>query len=559
MRLSLRSPALAVALCALLLFIYTGYNISPSFAQTNSRHFPETGHTIQGRFLEYWEQNGGLAQQGYPISAEMQEVSPIDGKTYTVQYFERAVFELHPEHQPPYDVLLSLLGTLEYQQKFLEGALGQVPNNSPGSVVFPETGKRLGGKFLEYWRSHGGLSQQGYPVSDEFKAISDLDGKTYTVQYFERAVFELHPENAGTPYEVLLSQLGTFRHKARYAARSLSIPVSTGGLSQTNPQGSDRYLVWTESVQLPSKPSCCRVLALDITASRAITVTETGGFRVGPVISGSRVAWAQHDDRCFGGCLPGGIYVLDLATGEQHRASDNANIQGVDISGRTVAWAVSTFADGRYSSQVFTKDLGTGRTSEVASLTGGSVSYVQISPGYIVWHEVSTSAGPDQPAGESHIWAHDRKSGTTRVVLDYRASGFRSGGALEGNYLVWATRDRINVVDLRDGTTTQVEATEPSYPTMTYNNVLWSTGPIHRSIMGMKLEDPRPTELVRMTLENPHPEAPNNQPMVGRFTIAGDWLVWDYRVLPPSGPGIAQLTAVPLAEAFSKGSQSSGP
>jgi hypothetical protein len=28
------------------------------------------------------------------------------------------------------------------------------------------------------------------------------------VQYFERARFELHPENAGTQYEVLLGQLG---------------------------------------------------------------------------------------------------------------------------------------------------------------------------------------------------------------------------------------------------------------------------------------------------------------------------------------------------------------
>src|SRR5206468_3983407 len=55
----------------------------------------------------------------------------------------------------------------------------------------------------------GGLAQQGYPLSDEFTEISPQDGKPYTVQYFERAVFEYHPENKDTPYEVLLSQLGT--------------------------------------------------------------------------------------------------------------------------------------------------------------------------------------------------------------------------------------------------------------------------------------------------------------------------------------------------------------
>ncbi|HYP19541.1 MAG TPA: hypothetical protein VEY08_05650, partial [Chloroflexia bacterium] len=69
--------------------------------------------------------NGGLPQQGFPISEEMQERSDLDGKTYTVQYFERAVFELHPEEKPPYDVLLSLLGTFEYQRKYPNGAPGQ--------------------------------------------------------------------------------------------------------------------------------------------------------------------------------------------------------------------------------------------------------------------------------------------------------------------------------------------------------------------------------------------------------------------------------------------------
>jgi hypothetical protein len=45
-------------------------------------------------------------------------VSQTDGKPYTVQYFERAVFEKHPENPPPYNVLLSLLGTFTYQKKY---------------------------------------------------------------------------------------------------------------------------------------------------------------------------------------------------------------------------------------------------------------------------------------------------------------------------------------------------------------------------------------------------------------------------------------------------------
>jgi hypothetical protein len=185
-----------------------------SYAQGASQLFPETGKTVKGRFLVYWLANGGLPQQGYPISEEIQERSATDGKTYTMQYFERAVFEAHPENKVPNDVLLSLLGNFQYAQKYPDGAPNQV-ESSDNATYFDETGKSLGGKFREYWVGHGGLRQQGYPISDEFEETSALDGETYTVQYFERAVFEWHPENAA-PYDVLLSQLGTFQYRERH-------------------------------------------------------------------------------------------------------------------------------------------------------------------------------------------------------------------------------------------------------------------------------------------------------------------------------------------------------
>jgi plastocyanin len=188
-----------------------------------SQTFAETGKAVRGSFLNYWQQHGGLAQQGFPISMEMQERSDTDGKMYTVQYFERAVFELHPENQPPYDVLLSLLGNFYYKQKYPNGAPGQQANTSPGSVMFKETGKHLGGVFLQYWNAHGGLAQQGFPISEEFTEKSDLNGKTYKVQYFERAVFEYHPENK-PPYDVLLSQLGKFRYDKVSGAGRTTLP-----------------------------------------------------------------------------------------------------------------------------------------------------------------------------------------------------------------------------------------------------------------------------------------------------------------------------------------------
>jgi plastocyanin len=192
--------------------------------------FNETGKTIRGLFRRYWDERGGLAQQGFPISEEMQEKSDTDGKYYTVQYFERAVFEHHPENAAPNDVLLSLLGVFRYGEKYPDGAPGQKASTQ-NAFRFPETGKTLGGKFREYWNAHGGLAQQGYPISDEFREKSDLDGKTYLVQYFERAVFEYHPEN-DPPYDVLLSQLGKFRYdRTVTASKPDANGIQTTGIS----------------------------------------------------------------------------------------------------------------------------------------------------------------------------------------------------------------------------------------------------------------------------------------------------------------------------------------
>jgi hypothetical protein len=97
---------------------------------TNCQTFTQTGHKVCGKFLTYWQQHGGLAQQGYPLSEEFVETSDLNGKPYTVQYFERAVFEYHPENQPPNDVLLSQLGTYLAKANYTQGfptAAGETP------------------------------------------------------------------------------------------------------------------------------------------------------------------------------------------------------------------------------------------------------------------------------------------------------------------------------------------------------------------------------------------------------------------------------------------------
>jgi hypothetical protein len=72
---------------------------------------PETGYSIGGPLLSFWQETGGVPVYGYPISEELQEVSPSDGQVYIVQYFERNRLEYHPEHAGTrHEVQLGLLG-----------------------------------------------------------------------------------------------------------------------------------------------------------------------------------------------------------------------------------------------------------------------------------------------------------------------------------------------------------------------------------------------------------------------------------------------------------------
>ena len=170
--------------------------------------FSQTGHQVGAPFLKYWRAHGGLAVYGYPITEAMQEKSDLDGQTYTVQYFERARLESHPENAAPWDVILGQLGRNNAQKVLLQPAMNPITEDKTpaGAKYFPETQHAVGNAFLSYYSAHGALDQFGYPLSEEFQEKA-TDGKMYTVQYFERNRFEYHPENAA-PYNVLLGLLG---------------------------------------------------------------------------------------------------------------------------------------------------------------------------------------------------------------------------------------------------------------------------------------------------------------------------------------------------------------
>jgi len=179
----------------------------------NSLYFKETSHNLSSVFKAYWESHGGLALYGFPISEEFQEINQADGKTYTVQYFERNRFELHPEAKgTPYEVQLGLLGLVVTAGRKDGGEVAFQPvlasSIAADRSYFKEVSHSLGGSFRAYWQKYGGLAQFGFPITEEFAELNPADGKVYTVQYFERARFEFHPEAKGTTNEVLLGLLG---------------------------------------------------------------------------------------------------------------------------------------------------------------------------------------------------------------------------------------------------------------------------------------------------------------------------------------------------------------
>jgi len=193
----------------------------PAFPSTpERRYFPETGHSLSHGFKAFWERSGGLPIFGYPLTEEFSEINPDLGKPFTVQYFERQRFEYHPELAgTPYEVQLGRLGVEDAKRRGLlrHPAFQPIPASavSGDCWFFPETGHAVCGRFLAYWRSYGlefgdpgisfreSLALFGYPISEPFTdPVTGL-----TIQYFERARFEYHPENP-EPYQVLLGLLG---------------------------------------------------------------------------------------------------------------------------------------------------------------------------------------------------------------------------------------------------------------------------------------------------------------------------------------------------------------
>lgn len=206
--------------------------LSPA-VMAEPRCFAETNQCLDGRFRAYWEQSGGLAVFGFPITPAEHMPSRETGQTYLTQWLERNRFELHPENTAPYDVLLGRLGDDRLQQ---QGRDWQTfpKADSNATHYFPQTGHAISHEpFWAYWSRYGlelgdrGVSEReslalfGLPISEPVLE-TNASGDTMLTQWFERARFEDHGAQG-----VLLGLLGS-EIAVGGTLPTPSLPPSTG-------------------------------------------------------------------------------------------------------------------------------------------------------------------------------------------------------------------------------------------------------------------------------------------------------------------------------------------
>lgn len=225
---------------------------------------PEIDDCLQEPFASYWQDNGGLAVFGYPISPAREEASADVQADFLTQWTERNRLEYHPELEPPYDVLLGRMGAERLTQ------LGRDPlvddredGQQAGCLWFEETGHNVcdqgdGVGFRSYWESNGladprlddygrSLALFGLPLTPAQMEENPVDGTMYLTQWFERARFEWHPDNPDE-FKVLLGLLGN-ELRGNQPTDPMPEPAAEPqpvGPPETAPAGDDRFEFATE-------------------------------------------------------------------------------------------------------------------------------------------------------------------------------------------------------------------------------------------------------------------------------------------------------------------------
>lgn len=167
---------------------------------------------------------------GLPLGPATTELAGDCATTVPVLYTERQRLELHADQLWPYRVSGTLLGAHAFARRY------------PGEAAAPRTD--LGApdafadsRFRTFFEQFGDLGAFGYPISGALSEDNPETGAPTTVQYFERARFELVP---GAPPEAPLTDQVRLGHLGREllntggaAALCAGVEPSAAGLTQS--------------------------------------------------------------------------------------------------------------------------------------------------------------------------------------------------------------------------------------------------------------------------------------------------------------------------------------
>ncbi len=198
-----RSSAIAVAVVALLISSYLpAVSNAQEWSPPRTVWVAETGHTVDGYFLDEWRENPELL--GNPITEEAERPTLIEGlpaDRRIVQYFESLAIAYVPEAESRELMVRALpLGQEILARDRKSFSHIDLPDKAGCSnaadstcLNFEGTGFSVSGDFYAFWVDHDGERLIGEAISGPFKTP---DG--FITQYFQNAV--LH-QKEGQPVE----------------------------------------------------------------------------------------------------------------------------------------------------------------------------------------------------------------------------------------------------------------------------------------------------------------------------------------------------------------------
>ena len=167
----------------------SAYPVDPNWSPPTTVYIPETGHSIDGLFLDLWRSGGGASSYGNPITAE---ITGSEGQI--VQYYQYARFEYWPEGDedgnyvvlgevgrelgPPLLVRRFATRGAAAPRKELTVARAWQPLSDddvtlmtieqPSYRFVPETRHGVWGGFRAFWEATGEAAYLGNPLSEEY-------------------------------------------------------------------------------------------------------------------------------------------------------------------------------------------------------------------------------------------------------------------------------------------------------------------------------------------------------------------------------------------------------